>query len=83
MCRLPLRLKLESFADLGGLVGQHVLQVLLLLSQHLHVSLVVLDLLVDLADHLLRKQSGELDNYCKECVCVFMNVLPRAGGACS
>ena len=51
---LPLSLHLQVLADFSGLVLEHVLQLLLLLSEHLHVSLAELNLLVNSSDELLK-----------------------------
>lgn len=51
---LPFRFDLQVFANLGGFVREHVLELLLLLSEHLDFALRKLDLFIDLSDHLLQ-----------------------------
>ena len=58
---LPLGLDLEILADLSGLVGEHVLQLLLLLTKHLHFPLRELDFFIHLANHLLESAEFSLE----------------------
>jgi hypothetical protein len=47
-------LNLENFSNFGGLVGQDVFKLFLLLTKHLHFPFVVGDVLVNSSDHVLK-----------------------------
>lgn len=50
---LPLGLDLESLSDLNAFVTENILELLLLVTEHLDFTLVELDVFVDSSDHFL------------------------------
>ena len=56
---LPLSFKLKVLPDLGRLMCKDVLELLLLLSEHLHLTLVVLNVIVHSTNHVLSNDQSE------------------------
>ena len=53
MLYVPLSLELEILPDLSRLVSKYILKLLFLLSKHLDLTLVVLDVVIHATDHIL------------------------------
>ena len=57
---LPLSFELKVLPDLSRLMCQDVLELLLLLSEHLHLTLVVLNVIVHSTNHVLSNDQSEM-----------------------